>query len=262
MKKILFTGARSGIAHATIKRIVNNKDYEIYVTVHTEKQLELVQETYRNYDNVKCLKLDITNEKDLQQIETLDIDILVNNAAIGVGGSIAEIPMEKVRHNFEVNVFGTFSATQIALKRMMQKGEGKIINISSLAGIFPLKFLGVYGATKASVSLLTRTLKKELKLINNDIKIVLIEPGMYKTGFNQVMLENKYDWMRTKSYFSEELETIRKCENKFFDCMEKHNVNSIAKKIAKAINSDNPCFLYRAPFSHALLAKLYNFFVN
>ena len=75
------------------------------------------------------------------------------------------------------------------------------------------------------------------------------------------MLENKYDWMRTKSYFSEELE-ILKCENKFFDCMEKHNVNSIAKKIAKAINSDNPCFLYRAPFSHALLAKLYNFFVN
>ena len=135
MKKVLFTGARSGIAHATIKRIVNKKDYELYVTVHTEKQLELVKETYKNYDNVKCLKVDITNEKDLQQIEALDIDILVNNAAIGVGGSIAEIPMAKVRQCFEVNVFGTFTVVQRVLKRMMQKGEGKIINISSLADL-------------------------------------------------------------------------------------------------------------------------------
>ncbi|NLL44963.1 MAG: SDR family NAD(P)-dependent oxidoreductase [Mollicutes bacterium] len=262
MKKVLFTGARSGIAHATIKRIVNKKDYELYVTVHTEKQLELVKETYKNYDNVKCLKVDITNEKDLQQIEALDIDILVNNAAIGVGGSIAEIPMAKVRQCFEVNVFGTFTVVQRVLKRMMQKGEGKIINISSLAGLIPMKFLGVYGASKASVSLLTRTLRKELKIINKNIKIVLIEPGLYKTGFNQVMLENKYDWMRTKSYFSEELKIIKKCENKLFNLLEKRNLNSIAKKIVKAITCDNPCPIYRAPCLYAIFVKLYNFFTN
>ena len=60
--------------------------------------------------------------------------------------------------------------------------------MSSLIGLMPLKFLGVYSATKASIIHLTTTLKEELKLLDTNIKVVLIEPGMYHTGFNQVML--------------------------------------------------------------------------
>ena len=261
MKKVLFTGARSGMAHATIKKLLH-KDYEIYVTVHTDKQLELVEETYSNYGNVKCLKIDITNPDDIKQLESLDIDILVNNAAVGEGGSIAEIPMDKVRHNFEVNVFGTFSVVQIVLKRMIQKDEGRIINISSLFAIIPYNFLGVYCATKASISKLTTTLHNELKLINDKIKIILIEPGAYHTGFNQVMLNNKYDWMHINSYFSKEIEEIRRKENIFFNMFEKRCLNSIVNKIEKAITSNNPRCVYRAPLSQAIFAKIYSFFAN
>ncbi len=261
MKTILFTGARSGIAHATIKRLIN-KDYLIYVTVHTEKQLELIKQTYSDYNNVKCLKIDITNKEDLKVIEGLDIDILVSNAAIGESGSIAEIDMDKVRYNYEVNVFSNFRVVQIVLENMMKKQSGKIIMMSSLFAHLPVDFLGVYCSTKSSISILTTTLHNELKLLNNNIKIVLIEPGSYHTGFNQVMLENKYEWMYKKSYFDKEIDLIRKKENIMISLIEKTKLDSIVNKIVKAITKENPKFRYRAPFSHALFVKLYNFFKN
>ena len=87
--------------------------------------------------------------------------------------------------------------------------------MSSLSGIMPLKFTGSYSSTKASLINIAQTLKKELKELNKNIKIKLIEPGMYKTGFNQLMIEDKYEWMKEKSYFKEELEKIQKKEKIF-----------------------------------------------
>ncbi len=259
MKKILITGARSGIGNALVNRLIN-KDYYIYLTVHTEKQLSMVKEKYKEYSNIKCLKLDVTQELDRKKVEQLEIDILVNIVGIGYGGSISEIPMDKVRENFEVNVFSSFELVQVVLKQMMMKKKGKLIIMSSLAGILPLNFLGSYCATKASIIQLTTTLKNELKLLNNDIKVVLIEPGMYHTGFNQVMLENKYDWMKEKSYFENELNLIRKSENLFFSLLEKNNLNSIVSKLEKAVEKENPKFIYRAPLFQVVGAKLYQIF--
>ena len=65
MKNILITGARSGIMNAVIKQIIN-KNYHIYVTVHTKEQLESVKQKYTNYKNVTCLKLDVTDKKDYE----------------------------------------------------------------------------------------------------------------------------------------------------------------------------------------------------
>ncbi len=259
MKKILMTGARSGIGNALVNRLIS-KDYYIYLTVHTDEQLKIVKDKYKEYGNIKCLKLDVTLESDRLKIEKLDIDILINFAAIGYGGSISEIPMSLVRENFEVNVFSSFELVQIVLKQMMAKKKGKLIIMSSLAGILPLNFLGSYCATKASIIQLTTTLKNELKLLNTNIKVVLIEPGMYHTGFNQVMLENKYDWMQEKSYFKNELDFIRKKENLFFNLLEKNKLNTIVKKIEKAVVSENPKFIYRAPLVQVLGAKLYQIF--
>lgn len=259
MKKILVTGARSGIANSLIERI-KNKKILIYITVHTKKELIRVKEKYKNYKNIKCFKLDITSENDRKFLENLDIDILINIAGIGYGGSISEIPMDLVRENFETNVFSSFEIVQMVIKKMIQKNSGKIIIMSSLIGLMPLKFLGVYSATKASIIHLTTTLKDELKLLNTNIKIVLIEPGMYHTGFNQVMLENKYDWMSEKSYFKEELDLIRKKENIFFNLFEKKKLNSIVSKIEKSVLEENPKFIYRAPLLQVIGVKLYQLF--
>jgi len=259
LKKILVTGARSGISSALIDRL-KNKEFIIYLTVHTKKELARVNEQYSKYKNIKCFKLDINSENDRKILINLDIDILINIAGIGYGGSISEIPMNLVRKNFETNVFSSFEIVQIILNKMIQKNKGKIIIMSSLIGLMPLKFLGVYSATKASIIHLTTTLKEELKILNTKIKIILIEPGMYHTGFNQVMLENKYDWMIKKSYFKEELELIRKKENLFFNLFEKKNLNSIVSKMEKAVIKENPKFIYRSPWLQVIGAKLYQLF--
>lgn len=258
MKSILITGARSGIMAAVIKRI--KQKYKIYVTVHTEEQLNSVVKKYQNYPNIECFKLDVTNLEDRKKLEQLDIDVLICNAAIGSGGSISEIPMNKVRNDFEVNVFSNFEVIQIVLKKMVQKDSGKVIIMGSLAGLIPVRFLGSYCASKASIIKLAETLRQEMKIISNKIKIVLIEPGLYHTGFNQVMLENKYDWMQEKSYFKNELDYIRKSENMFIRPFESNNFDKIAKPIVKTIKKRNPKFLIRTPFYQVLGVKLYLLF--
>lgn len=258
MKTILFTGARSGIAASVIEKLIN-EDYFIYVTVHTQEQLKEVKKEYQGIKNVKCLKLDVSNKKDQEKIKDLDIDILVSNAAVGYGGSIVDIDINDLRKNFETNVFSNFKIIQNALQSMLNKGNGKIIIISSIAGIMPLRFLGSYCATKASVIKLTQALRKELKLITKKIHISLILPGMYHTGFNQVMLENKYPKM-SDSIFRDKEKEIRFWEDLFWNTFEYHSLKSITNKIYKAIAKDKPKFIYSAPLNQKIVAKLYQIF--
>lgn len=258
MKKILITGASSGIIASVINKIKQNNNYYIYVTVRTEQQLKLVTERYENYKNIECFKLDITNNKDIEKVKNLDIDILINNAAIGEGGSVACINMDRLINNFNVNVFGTIKLTQVVLSNMIIKGSGKIINISSLAGVMPISFLGVYSATKASIIKLSIALKNELKLINKNIKVVLIEPGFYHTGFNQIMIDNKYK--DCFIYFNKYKNIIKKRENLMLKLLEKNHFNSITDKIIKAIKVNNPKFIYRAPILQVIGSKIYELF--
>ena len=251
MKKILYTGASGGIAREVIKSIKNK--YYIYVGVQTEKQLELQKEKYKNNKNIEVIKLDLLNKNDIEKIKTLDIDILISNAAIGHGGSLLEIPINKIKETYEVNIFKNIELIQIVIKNMIKKGNGKIIIMSSLSGIIPPKFIGAYSSTKAALINIAKVLKNELKLINKNIQISLIEPGMYKTGFNEIMLEEKYEIKDT--LFKEELETIRKKENLFWNLFEYNNKKSIVKQIIKSLEENK--FIYSAPKSQRIIAKLY-----
>lgn len=251
MKKILYTGASGGIAREVIKSIKHK--YYIYVGVHTEKQLELQKEKYKNDKNIEIIKLDLLNKNDIEKIKTLDIDILISNAAIGHGGSLLEIPINKIKETYEVNIFKNIELIQIVLKNMIKKGNGKIIIMSSLSGIIPPKFIGAYSSTKAALINIAKVLKSEIKLINKNIHISLIEPGMYKTGFNEIMLEEKYEIKDT--LFKEELETIRKKENLFWNLFEYNNKKSIVKQIIKSLEENK--FIYSAPKSQRIIAKIY-----
>ena len=253
MKKILITGATSGIAKELIKRI--KKDYFIYVTVHTNNELKNVKELYKNDENIECFKLDVTSKLDKEKLKKLDIDILISNSAIGIGGSVINMNINKIRENYEVNVFSNFELIQIILNNMLKKDQGKIIVISSLAGIIPIPFLGSYCSSKASIIKLTECLNKELKILNSNVKVSLIEPGMYKTGFNKYMFDNKYD-TNFDNLFKEELELINRKENLILMLLEKKNLNSIINKIIKSINDDK--FLYKAPLLQVIGSKIYS----
>lgn len=258
MKSILFTGARSGIINKVAWKLID--DYYLYITVHTESELEVVKDKFKDYNNVQCFKLDITDGNDRKKLQDLDIDILVSNAAIGESGSIADIDIDKIRNNFEVNVFCNFEVVQLVLKKMIEKGSGKVIMMSSLAGIIPIPFLGSYCATKASIIKLSQCLNMELKLLPSSIDVCLIEPGLYATGFNRLMLDKKYEYMDISSYFENQINLIRNSENIFLLLFERKRLDSIVNKIIKCIKADKVKRVYRAPFLQKVFAKFYVFF--
>lgn len=254
---ILYTGARSGIARSVIERIKERNDIFIYIAVHTEEQLKSVASYYKNDKNIQCMKIDVTEPKDYHKIDDIDIDVTIHNAAVGYGGSLLEIPIGKMKENYETNVFGTVSLIQYIYQKQQ---KGRIIIMASLAGILPLPFLGSYCSTKSSLIMIGKILQLETKLLEEKIDVVLIEPGLYHTGFNQVMLENKYPDMEYRSYFENQLSLIRSTEGKLFLRLEKQQMDSIAKQIEKAIFSKNPKKIYRAPISQVMAAKLYELF--
>lgn len=258
MKNILITGARSGIAHHVLKQLLK-KDYHIYAAVHTKKELEQLQKKYQEELHITCLKLDITNKEDWKQLDNIDIDIYIANAAIGFGGSIINMDTSKIRENYETNIFSNLELLQYILQKMEKKRSGKIIMMASLAGIVPVPFLGSYCSTKASLIKWMECLRLELLESKISIQLTMIEPGLYRTGFNQVMLENKYPEVKTDHYFEDVLELLHK-QDKLLLTVARKNMNSIVSKICKAIEAEKPKFIYRAPISQVLMAKIYQLF--
>ena len=252
--RVLITGGYSGIGFEVAKRI--SLYYKVYIGIHRDDELKYAKEKVRNYKNIKAIKLDVTNDKDLRKIKRYEFDIVVLNASIGVGGSVLDIPIERIKECYEVNVFGTINVIKSVIKNMYDNDYGRIVVISSLMGLVPFKFMGIYGSTKSSLVNLSIALKKELKLISKNIKVSLIEPGAYKTGFNDVMLENKYKYLSKSIYFKNKEFKIRKNESKLFRFIENYNLKSIVSKIEDAIMSDKPKFIYRAPFIQGLFKKI------
>ena len=257
MEKILITGARSGIISKVIDNIID--DYELYLTGHTDSQVRVMKDKYKNYKNVTCIKLDITNEDDYRKIENIDIDIYIANAAIAESGSMIEMPVDRIRDNFETNVFSNFKVLQRVLQKMIKKGRGKVIIMGSLAGKIPMPFLGAYSGSKASLIKMTEALRFELMLLNSDIKVSLILPGLYRTGFNKLAMDKKYDFMDVNSFFEYQLDFIHSYD-KFVLFFEQRALTSIVNKICQAIYSDNSKFIYSAPFSQNMFVKIISLF--
>lgn len=257
---ILITGAASGIGYnAGIK--LAKEGYNVFFSVETDKQLEVLREKIENDRlHIGSFKLDIKNKKDRQKLNDMNIDVLISNAAIGVGGSILEANMDDVRENYEVNVFSNFEVIKIVLENMLNKNSGKIIIISSMISNIPIPFLGIYASTKSSISMLGNCLRKEIKLINKNIDITLIEPGIYKTGFNKVMLDSKYDNKNSK--FKELNNSIMVLENEILNYSGCNNLDSITNKIVYVVGKDKTKSIYRAPLIQNILIKLYIKFIK
>ena len=243
--KVLITGARNGIGF-NVGLYLYRKGYDVILTVHRNDELDKLKDKIKKMNvNILCLKLDITSEIDRNKIRDLDIDILINNASVGIGGSLINIDTKLVKKNFNVNVIGTLRLSQIYLSDLyLKKRKGKIIFISSLAGIRPINYLGTYALTKSSIIMLSKILKREVKLINLDCKIKLIEPGIYNTGFNDYMF----------SYVNNNKVLKYK---KIFKLFGKNNLNSISKIIYKSLVSTSNKLIYRSKLD-SFIVKIYN----
>ncbi len=255
-KTILITGAATGIGKDTALALAR-RGHHVIATTETEEQSIILQEEMkaRNIE-LEIFKLDITREEDRKKIEAYNLDVLINNAGMGESGSLADIDINLVRRNFEVNVFSPFEISQLALKKMLNKNQGTILFISSLAGRITLPFLAPYCMTKFALSSGAETLRNEIHRVRKNVHISIIEPGGYHTGFNQKNLSKKYVWMNENSVFYPIIDQIKTEEEKQFKLTEDKTTKSIIHKIVKAAEAQKPKLRYSAPWWQALGIRL------
>jgi len=257
-KAILITGAGTGIGKATA-RLLLERGHKVIATTHHEAEAARLQQEMGTGATV--FKLDITEAEDRAKIADLDIDVLINSAALGESGSLAEIDIDRVRNLFEVNLFSALELTQIAIKRMITRGGGTVIFISSIAGRIPTPFMMPYGMTKFAISAAAAGLREEMNTLGKGIHVTVVEPGPFKTGFNQKLSDSRFEWMEHDSLFSTEQIIKMKTEsNRMLNFAETKSTTSIVKRIVSAAEANKPRLRYVAPMHFAILVRLLRIF--
>jgi NAD(P)-dependent dehydrogenase (short-subunit alcohol dehydrogenase family) len=255
MKKILITGAGTGIGNAAALALAKRGHLVYATTVDDAQAKELNALAARDGLKIESFKIDVTSEADRQRAAELELDVLLNNAGVGFSGSLAELNLDLVRKNFEVNVFGSLRLTQLALKGMIARKRGTVMFVSSIGGRIPFPFLGSYCMTKYSLEAAAEILRSEMDMLGAGIQVCLIEPGPYYTGFNQSILGNKFDWMGKDSYFADKIDFLKADDAQKLKEMESTDLSSIVDKMVLACEAEKPDMRYFAPESWLPLVK-------
>ncbi|MDD3095596.1 MAG: SDR family NAD(P)-dependent oxidoreductase [Candidatus Neomarinimicrobiota bacterium] len=176
---VLVSGASSGIGKSTAEYL-SQLGYRVYGTSRRPRD-------YPQPEKYALIEMDVRDSASVNAaVETVlrnegHIDVLVNNAGYGIGGPVEETDPRIVEQQLDTNFFGLYRVLHRVLKEMRRQGSGRIINMSSIGGRIGLPYQGIYSASKFAVEGLTEALYKELH--GSGIRVLMIEPGDYKTGF-------------------------------------------------------------------------------
>ena len=191
-KTVMITGAGSGFGKGASVALAA-RGHHVIATTETEDQAKALR---AEVPELTVEKLDITSS-DVGKAADWDLDVLINNAGAGQTGPLADVPIDRVRRLFEVNVFGTLAVTQSVLPRMVAKGSGRIIIVSSIAGVVSGPAFGPYSMTKHALEAMGKTMRAELA--GQGIDVTLLNPGPYLTGFNDRMADSMWEWFGDES---------------------------------------------------------------
>ncbi|HCW05644.1 MAG TPA: hypothetical protein DGK91_14680 [Clostridium sp.] len=238
-KKVVFiTGASSGIGKA-VAIYLASKGLVVYGTSRkgrTDKELDKF--------HVKMLKMDVREDQSVSEAveEVISregrIDVLFSNAGTGISGPLEETSIEEYKDLFESNFFGMVRVMKEVLPHMRRAGKGLVINSSSIGGLIGLPYQGVYSSSKFAVEGFSEALSKELKPFG--IKVVILEPGDFKTGFTK---GRKFSSLikKNSAYYDDFLKTVSVFE---YDEVNGCNPELIGKLLYKIINTNNPKLRY------------------
>jgi len=229
-KVILITGASSGIGKA-IGDFLCNKNFKVYGTSRDPSK-------YLG-SNFQLFDLNVNNSasinKCIDEIIKIEggIDVLINNAGVGITGPLEEIPEIEIENNFKTNFFGPLNIIKKILPSMRSKKSGLIINITSLAAYVGTPYRSVYSASKAALDLVSETLNMETKPFN--INVVTVAPGEFSTNIAS----------RRYHAFSAKTSPYHLKYSKALELMNNHvddgaDPKLIGKLVLKIINSKNP----------------------
>ena len=176
-KVVLITGGSSGIGKS-IGEFLHQKGFVIYGTSRNPEKITnsifpLVALDVRDKQSIVNCVAEV-----IQKAGRLDV--VINNAGVGITGPIEEIPTEEIKNNFETNLFGPIEVMKAVLPQMRLQQSGLIINVTSIAGYMGLPFRGVYSASKGALELITEALRMEVKSFG--IHITNVAPGDFATN--------------------------------------------------------------------------------
>ena len=175
MKTIMITGCSSGFGHETALYFLE-RGWKVIATLRNPRA-----ELFPESENLRLLPLDVTDAASIRQAvaEAGEIDVLVNNAGIGLLAALEGTPVSTVRDVFETNTLGTIAMTQAVLPQFRAKQSGTVINVTSTVTMKSLPLLAVYTASKAAVNAFTESLALELEPFSIQVRLVL--PGLAPT---------------------------------------------------------------------------------
>ena len=184
MRRVFLTGASSGIGLAIAKLLVE-EGHEVW---GTSRKLERIPKMPRCHP----VRLDLTDRLSVEQAfnaalaEAGYFDVLINNAGAGHFGPAELLPLETITSQFQILVFGQIQLMQLALRHMRSRGEGLIINVTSLASRLPVPFMAAYNSAKAALASFTMSI--QLEFAHPRVHIVDLQPGDIRTEFNQSVI--------------------------------------------------------------------------
>jgi short-subunit dehydrogenase len=247
MKTVLVTGATAGIGRMTALYLAQ-QGHHVIATGRKVAELAALK-VEAGALKLDTMPLDVTSDTSIaaavRAVNELTsgrgLDVLVNNAGFGVLGPTSEISDAEMRRQYDTNVFGLMAVTRAFIPSMRDRGQGRIINVSSVGGRITLPYFGVYNSTKYAVESLSDALRYELRPFGIDV--VLIEPGVIRTNFEatavqglQAMTDSPYAAALAK------YEQMSKSADRFAA-----NPIVIAKAIQRAVTARRPSARYVAP---------------
>ena len=234
-KVVLITGGSSGIGKS-IGEFLHHKGFVVYGTSRNPERVlnsvfPLVALDVRDANSIRLAIAKII-------ATTARLDIVINNAGVGITGPLEEIPMEEMKNNFDTNFFGPIEVMKAALPQMRMQKSGLIINVTSIAGYMGLPYRGIYSASKGALELITEALRMEVKSFG--IHITNVAPGDFATN----IASGRYHApvIKGSAYEVSYGESLR--------TMDEHvdggsNPNEMAEAVYKIIQTPNPNIHYK-----------------
>jgi NAD(P)-dependent dehydrogenase (short-subunit alcohol dehydrogenase family) len=191
---VLLTGCSTGIGRA-LALAFRDAGCQVYATARRPEVLQDV-----TGDSLVALPLDVTDVASIKEaVDTViadqgRVDLLVNNAGLGLFWPIAEVPLERVRRLMETNTLGALATAQAVIPHMIKAKSGHIVNVGSVSGILTTPFAGAYCASKAALHALSEAMDLELEPFG--IHVTTLQPGAVKTALSDNSAEafDDMDW--------------------------------------------------------------------
>lgn len=237
--KVLVTGAASGIGKATTEKL-NECHNVVAFDIDAEGLQQLLED-------VEKIEGDARNEEQVKEVlEDIEFDVLVNCAGFYELGAIEDMEEETVRKIFDTNVHGYLNFIRNSMP-MLRERNGRVVNVSSVAGRMSMPFYGVYCGSKHAVEAISDALRMEAK--ESGVEVVIVEPGPVETGFNERARQALGKYV-PDSFYSESYEERMGADTSGATAEE------AAEKVVKAVTAENPSRRYIVTIEAWLAPKL------